>query len=75
MEAALDAQPCLEIVTDKQPGDILLMRFTAEPQHVAIYTADDTIIHSYEAVKKVCEHSLNSQWAARIVKIYRFKTA
>jgi cell wall-associated NlpC family hydrolase len=73
LEAALDAQPCLEIVTDRQPGDILLMRFNTEPQHVAVYTAEDTIIHGYESVGIVCEHRLSGVWAARIVKIYRFR--
>lgn len=73
LESVLDNQPCLERVFDKQPGDILLMRFAKEPQHVAIFTGD-TIIHSYEAVGKVCEHRLDSVWAKRIVRIYRFKT-
>lgn len=74
LEKALDAQPCLQVVPDMLPGDVLLMRFSEEPQHVAIYTASDTIIHSYEAAGKVCEHRLSSVWRARIVKIYRFKT-
>lgn len=73
LEAALDAQPCLEIVTDRQPGDILLMRFNTEPQHVAVYTASDTIIHGYQSAGIVCEHRLSAVWAARIVKIYRFR--
>ena len=72
LESALDDQPCLERVTDRQPGDVLLMRFSGEPQHLAI-CAGDTIIHSYEAVGKVCEHRLASVWAARIVRVYRFK--
>ena len=72
LEAALDAQPCLERVIDRAPGDVLLMRFSGEPQHLAIYTGE-TIIHSYESVGKVCEHRLSDVWAARIVRIYRFK--
>lgn len=73
IEAALDAQPFLERVTGHpQPGDVLLMRFTGEPQHLAIY-AGPNIIHSYETVGKVCEHILDQRWARRIVRIYRFK--
>ena len=72
LESALDDQPCLERVTDRQPGDVLLMRFSGEPQHLAIFTGEN-IIHSYEAVGKVCEHRLASVWAARIVRVYRFK--
>ena len=72
LESVLHAQPFLERVFDRKPGDVLLMRFSGEPQHLAI-CAGDTIIHSYEAVGKVCEHRLASVWAARIVRVYRFK--
>jgi len=71
MESVLDGQPCLTRVYDRQPGDILLMRFSREPQHVAIFTGEN-IIHSYEAVGQVCEHRLDSVWERRIVRIYRF---
>ena len=72
LEAALDAQPCLDRVYDMQPGDVLLMRFASDPQHLAIY-AGDTIIHSYSQVGKVCEHRLADVWRSRIVRVYRFK--
>ncbi len=74
LERTLDAQPCLEQVAspaDRQPGDVLLMRFTAEPQHLAI-CAGTTIIHAYEAAGICCEHDLSPTWAARIVRVYRF---
>ena len=74
LESVLDEQPFLERVFDRQPGDVLLMRFSGEPQHLAI-CAGDTLIHSYEAVGRVCEHRLASVWAARIVRTYRFKGA
>ena len=72
LESVLDAQPFLERVFDRQPGDVLLMRFAGEPQHLAIFTGNN-IIHSYESVGKVCEHRLADVWAARIVRTYRFK--
>lgn len=72
LKTVLDEQPCLDRVYTRQPGDILLMRFGREPQHIAI-CAGDTVIHSYEAVGEVVEHTLDSIWAARIVGIYRFK--
>lgn len=74
LEAALDAQPCLEAISPaaRQAGDILLMRFDADPQHLAIYTGEN-IIHSYQKVGKVCEHRLAAVWAARIVRVYRFR--
>lgn len=75
LEAALDAQPDLERVDrdDRQPGDILLMRFAGEPQHLAVLTGAGTIIHSYEAPGRCCEHDLTAAWAARIVRVYRFR--
>lgn len=72
LQAALDAQPCLRVVPDRQPGDLLLMRFAGEPQHLAFLTADDTIVHTYANAGKVCEHRLAAVWAARIVRVYRF---
>ena len=74
LERALDAQPCLQQVelADRQAGDLLLMRFSAEPQHLAIF-AGETIVHAYEAVGKCCEHRLSSAWGSRIVRVYRFQ--
>ena len=72
LQATLDSNACIERVTDHQAGDILLMRFASEPQHLAI-CAGDTMIHSYLQVGKVCEHRLSAVWAARIVGVYRFK--
>ena len=72
LEAVLDSQPCLERVFEKQPGDILLIKFRTDPQHLAIFTGD-TIIHSFSVVKKVCEHRFDRDWENRICRIYRFK--
>jgi len=74
LERSLDSQPCLERVylDDRQAGDVLLMRFASEPQHLAI-CAGETIIHAYEAAGLCCEHRLSSLWAARIVRVYRFR--
>jgi cell wall-associated NlpC family hydrolase len=73
LEITLGSQPFLHQVDnrDSQPGDILLMRFAGEPQHLAIL-AYGTIIHAYESVGMCCEHALSSKWAARVVSTYRF---
>lgn len=77
LQAVLDAQPCLRLVDSHpcgakaQPGDLLLMRFASEPQHVAIL-AEGSIIHAYEDAGKCVEHRLSAVWAARIVRVYRF---
>lgn len=72
LEKVMDAQPCLVIVNDRQPGDVLLMTFERDPQHLAIY-AGETIIHAYESVGRVVEHRLSNEWAKKIIKTYRFK--
>ncbi len=74
LHAALMDQPCLERTwkDQMQTGDILLMRFGRDPQHLAIYTGQ-TIIHSFETVGIACEHDLTDLWRRRIVAVYRFK--
>lgn len=57
-------------VQTPQDGDVLLMAFTGEPQHLAIY-AGRTIIHSYERAGKVVEHRFASVWQARVRGVYR----
>ena len=73
LEAMLDAQPCLQGVTDDaaQAGDVLLMRFKGEPQHLAIL-AGETMIHAWEAPGLCCEHAIDAKWRARVVRAYRF---
>lgn len=61
-------------VAESIPGDVLLMRFKNDPQHLAIF-AGETIIHSYSTVGMVCEHRLADVWIARIVGVYRFRGA
>lgn len=74
LEAALDRQPGLRQVpvSERKPGDVLLMRFKNEPQHLGI-CAGETIIHAYSTVGQVCEHRLADVWVARIVRAYRFR--
>ena len=75
LQRTLDAQPVLrrvEDIADRQPADILLMRFATDPQHLAIFTGN-TIIHAHEASGKCVEHVLSPVWASRIVAVYRFR--
>lgn len=75
MVGTLDGQPCLDrvpVIADRLPGDVLLMRFQREPQHVAI-CAGATVVHSYADAGKVCEHDLTAEWVVRITAVYRFK--
>lgn len=58
-----------------QPGDIVLMRWTDRPQHVAIvgdYAHGGlSLIHSDNAFGAVTEHRYAAPWVARVVEIYR----
>ena len=72
LETMLDAQPGLgRVFRAPQEGDLLLMRFTGDPQHLAI-CAGDTIIHAWMTVGKVAEHRFTDQWKARVVRVYEF---
>jgi cell wall-associated NlpC family hydrolase len=72
LELALEQHIYLSVVQpgERRAGDILLMRFVSEPQHLAIATATG-IIHAYEAARKCCEHDIDALWASRIVRVYR----
>lgn len=62
----------LSVVTDAwRPGDVLLMRFGSEPQHVALWTGAG-IIHAMARVGRVVEHDLDTKWRRRVVAVYRF---
>ena len=72
LESMLDLQPGIERVAAAQTGDILLMRFTGEPQHLGIFTGS-ALIHSWAQPGKVCEHGFVAPWPKRVVRVYRFK--
>jgi cell wall-associated NlpC family hydrolase len=55
---------------EPEPGDVLLLRWRREPQHVAIVT-DKGIIHAYANVRKVVETGFSPFWRHRIVGVYR----
>lgn len=61
-----------------QVGDVLLMRLARDPQHLAIVAAVEgerptALIHAYQEVGKVVEHSLDGRWRRRIVRTYRMR--
>ena len=76
LEKQLDAQPCLERVTDAQPGDILAMRISKQPQHIGIHAGfidgHPYIIHASEEHGKTCMHRMDDLWRARVLRVYRF---
>jgi len=61
-------------IEDARDGDILtfwISRVTKHAQHVAI-KSDKGMIHTYSAVGKVVESTLDSRWTHRLCAAYRF---
>jgi cell wall-associated NlpC family hydrolase len=55
-----------------QRGDILLFRYDRQPQHVALATGIDSMIHSFAPAGEVVETQVGDYWKRRLVGIYRF---
>lgn len=58
-----------------QIGDLALISFVGQPQHLAIIGELDgnlTLIHAYSPLSKVCEHILDQKWQRRVVAFYSF---
>lgn len=74
LKKMFDAQENLQQIGihDAAPGDVLLMRIHAAPQHVAILSYDGYMIHAYQNIGKVAEHKLDEIWRRKIVAAYRF---
>lgn len=72
LEQVLDSQPHLVRIAREEmmPGDVLLMRFKGDPQHLAILS-DGMIIHAYADAGKCCEHDFTGPWPGRVVRVYR----
>ncbi len=78
MRAALDAHLTRVAKVDMQIGDVVWMRFQAEPQHLGIVGdyrhGGLSLIHAYNGsgLRKVVEHRIDEQWLARIVAVWRY---
>lgn len=62
-------------VSKIQPGDILLFRYDNQPQHVALATEPDRMIHSFAVAGEVVETIIGDYWRRRLNGIYRFAQA
>lgn len=74
MRGVVEAQ-CAPLRPDLPPcrGLLAMMRFEAEPQHLAIVTDHPHglgVIHALMIERKVCEHRLDAMWQRRIVALY-----
>ncbi|MDD3029979.1 MAG: NlpC/P60 family protein [Alphaproteobacteria bacterium] len=69
--AALEAHGAAK-VEPVQAGDILVFRYDRQPQHVALATGAETMIHSFAPAGRVVETSLGAYWKRRLTAAYRF---
>ncbi len=68
--AALDEHGARR-VSDIQAGDILVFCYDRQPQHVALATSADTMIHSFAPAGKVVETAIGVYWKRRLAAVYR----
>jgi len=59
-------------VDEMKAGDILVFRYDRQPQHVALATSGDTMIHAFAPAGKVVETMIGDYWKRRLTAIYRF---
>ncbi len=59
------------LLENAQPGDVVSLRLTRYPCHVAILS-DIGMIHTYTGTKKVVEHRIDDTWRSRFVGAYKF---
>lgn len=78
LERQMDEQPALQRIPVEEAGkgDILVMRMTKQPQHIAIHAGDEAgypcVIHASEMHGGVVHHRIDELWRARVVRAYRF---
>ncbi len=71
LESAIDGQQnVFRVLGEPKAGDILMLRFNKDPQHLAIYTGEN-IIHSTSQTGRVVEERFDSMWRSRLVRVYR----
>lgn len=74
LKKMFDEQDFLQQInlSDAKPGDVLLMRISSAPQHVAILSDKGYMIHAYRGVGAVVEQRIDDFWNSKIVAVYRF---
>ena len=63
-------------VAEVAPGDVLLLRFTRHPQHLALAGDRGTpfsLIHAYAEAGACVEHGADAKWLRRIVAAYAYR--
>lgn len=59
-----------------EPGDVLMLKIDQYPQHLALLTEKQTIIHAsrsnHKRINCVIEHAYQGKWVRNTVACYRF---
>jgi len=71
-EVLVKGTRCEKSISDLKAGDIILMKFLKEPQHLGLYMPNNQIIHAYEGIKKVVIHDFDIKWKNRVISIFEF---
>ena len=67
------AETCDKVAASAlQDGDVLMFRFTKEPQHLAVYAAG-RLIHAWQDIGRVVVHDFDKVWRRRMVAAYRVR--
>lgn len=65
---------CLDRADEPQPGDVLLLRVAAKPQHLAILSDNNRMIHTYgKGPRRVVEVPMGSIWWAALDSAWRWR--
>ena len=76
LEAICDAHLQRIAPERMQPGDVALLRFSVEPQHLGLLVpyalGGLALMHAYSRAARVIEQRLADVWRARIVRVYAF---
>jgi cell wall-associated NlpC family hydrolase len=59
-------------LNEAKEGDILLMRFAEEPQHLGILVEDNYLVHSYVRAREVTIHRFSQDWQDKVIGVYEF---
>lgn len=74
LKKMFDEQRCLReiAVSEMCMGDVIIMRNSCEPEHIAIASEKGYIIHSSWSIGKVIEQRVDDLLLNKIVHVYRF---
>lgn len=62
-----------DIIEEIEPGSVLLINYTGLPQHIAIYTDKNTLVHVYKQAGKVTEEKFTKFWKDRVYTIFKVR--